>query len=104
MRTRLAAGEKPYRKRMAALACVYDAEPGTAPAARRDRPARRAQRRTRDTARPARRAKWLAGSVAHDAGEVIAAAFGQHHSGGVDDVLGRDPLAAHDASDRPMSW
>jgi hypothetical protein len=27
MRTRLAAGEKPNRKRMATLACVYDAEP-----------------------------------------------------------------------------
>src|ERR1039457_755283 len=27
MRTRLAAGEKPSRKRMATLACVYDAEP-----------------------------------------------------------------------------
>jgi len=27
MRTRLAAGEKPCRKRMATLACVYDAEP-----------------------------------------------------------------------------
>jgi hypothetical protein len=27
MHTRLAAGEKPNRKRMAALACVYDAEP-----------------------------------------------------------------------------
>jgi hypothetical protein len=27
MRTRLAAGEKSNRKRMATLACVYDAEP-----------------------------------------------------------------------------
>ena len=27
MRTRLAAGEKPNRKRMATLTCVYDAEP-----------------------------------------------------------------------------
>ena len=27
MRTRLTAGEKPNRKRMATLACVYDAEP-----------------------------------------------------------------------------
>jgi hypothetical protein len=29
MRTRLAAGEKPNRKRMATLACVYDARAGT---------------------------------------------------------------------------
>ena len=27
MRARLTAGEKPNRKRMATLACVYDAEP-----------------------------------------------------------------------------
>lgn len=31
MRTRLAAGEKPNRNRMATLACVYDAEPAAAP-------------------------------------------------------------------------
>jgi Uncharacterised protein family (UPF0236) len=76
-RTRLACGEKPCRKRMAALACVYDAFP--------------APRRPHDViavpggrsgAREVRRgphaeAKWLTGSVACDAGEVIAAAFGQ---------------------------
>jgi hypothetical protein len=39
MRTRLSSGEKPNRKRMAALVTVYDAEPA-APPARRDRPAR----------------------------------------------------------------
>jgi hypothetical protein len=37
MRTRLAAGEKPNRKRMAAVVTVYDAEPAKQPA-RLDRP------------------------------------------------------------------
>jgi hypothetical protein len=76
-RTRLATGEKPCRKRMATLACVYD----TAPAPRRphdviavpggrsgEREVRRGPRAT---------AKWLTGSVARDAAEVIRAAFGQ---------------------------
>src|SRR5712691_10123861 len=77
MRTRLAAGEKPNRKRMATLACVYDAEPaprrphdviappGGRHGCRKPRPGPRA------------RAKWLAGSVEHDPAEVIAAAFDQ---------------------------
>ncbi len=77
MRTRLAAGEKPNRKRMATLACVYDAEPaprrphdviappGGRPGCRKPRPG------------PKARAKWLAGSVEHDPAEVIAAAFDQ---------------------------
>jgi hypothetical protein len=77
MRTRLAAGEKPNRKRMATLACVYDAEPaprrphdviappGGRHGCRKPRPGPRA------------RARWLAGSVEHDPAEVIAAAFGQ---------------------------
>ena len=43
MRTRLAAGEKPNRKRMATLVTVYDAGPA-APPARRHRPARRPPR------------------------------------------------------------
>jgi hypothetical protein len=76
-RTRLACGEKPCRKRMAALACVYDAAPAprrphdviAVPGGRSDqREARRG---------PHAQAKWLTGSVARDAGEVIAAAFGQ---------------------------
>jgi hypothetical protein len=54
-RTRLASGGKPCRKRMAALACVYDAAP--------------APRRPHDVT-----AKWLTGSVACDAKEVIRAA------------------------------
>jgi hypothetical protein len=77
MRTRLAAGEKPNRKRMATLACVYDAEPaprrphdviappGGRHGCRKPRPGPRA------------RARWLAGSVEHDPAEVIAAAFDQ---------------------------
>jgi hypothetical protein len=77
MRTRLAAGEKPNRKRMATLACVYDAEP--APRRPHDviappggRPGHRKLR-----PRPKAKAKWLAGSVEHDPAEVITAAFGQ---------------------------
>lgn len=77
MRTRLAAGEKPNRKRMATLACVYDAEP--APRRPHDVIAppggRHGHRALRP--RPKARAKWLAGSVQHDPAEVIAAAFDQ---------------------------
>ena len=83
MRTRLSAGEKPNRKRMAALVSVYDAEP--------------AKRRPHDViappggrsgTRPLRPgpkalAKWLAGSVRKDPAEVIAAAF--------DEAGARDP-------------
>ena len=76
MRTRLTAGEKPNRKRMATLACVYDAEP----APRRPRviapPAgRHGHRELRP--RPKAEAKWLDGSVEADPAEVIAAAFDQ---------------------------
>ena len=70
MRTRLAAGEKPNRKRMACLATVYDTEP--------------AQRRPRDViAPPGGRhgdrklppgpkalARWLGGSVRNDPAEL----------------------------------
>jgi hypothetical protein len=77
MRTRLAAGEKPNRKRMATLACVYDAEP--APRRPHDVIAppggRQGSRMLRP--RPKAKAKWLAGSVRHDPAEVIAAAFDQ---------------------------
>jgi hypothetical protein len=83
MRTRLTAGEKPNRKRMAALVTVYDAEP--------------AKRRPHDVIAPPggrhgtrglrpgpkARAKWLAGSVRKDPAEVIAAAF--------DEAEARDP-------------
>jgi hypothetical protein len=83
MRTRLTAGEKPNRKRMAALVTVYDAEP--------------AKRRPHDViappggrhgSRPLRPgpkalAKWLAGSVRKDPADMIAAAF--------DEAEARDP-------------
>src|SRR5260221_5937600 len=76
-RTRLASGEKPCRKRMATLACVYDAAPGVrrphdviaVPGGRSgERELRRGPNGT---------AKWLTGSVARDTDEVIAAAFDQ---------------------------
>jgi hypothetical protein len=77
MRTRLAAGEKPNRKRMAILTCVYDAEPSPrrphdiiAPPGGRDG-SRKLPHGPRATA------KWLAGSVRKDPADVIAAAFGQ---------------------------
>ncbi len=77
MRTRLTAGEKPNRKRMATLACVYDAEP--APRRPHDVIAPPGGRHGHRTLRPRpkAKAKWLAGSVEHDPAEVIAAAFGQ---------------------------
>ena len=77
MRTRLAAGEKSNRKRMATLACVYDAEP--APRRPHDVIAppggRHGCRKLRPG--PKAKAKWLAGSVEHDPAEVITAAFDQ---------------------------
>ena len=77
MRTRLAAGEKPNRKRMATLACVYDAEPS--PRRPHDIIAPPGGRHGSRTLRPRPKAtaKWLAGSVRHDPAEVIAAAFSQ---------------------------
>jgi hypothetical protein len=83
MRTRLSAGEKPNRKRMAALVTVYDAEPakrrphdviappGGRNGAREPRPG------------PKALAKWLAGSVRKDPADVIAAMF--------DEAEARDP-------------
>jgi hypothetical protein len=77
MRTRLVAGEKPNRKRMATLTCVYDAEP--APRRPHDIIAPPGGRHGHRTLRPRPKAtaKWLAGSVRHDPAEVIAAAFSQ---------------------------
>jgi hypothetical protein len=83
MRTRLASGEKPARKRMATLVTVYDAEP----ASRRPHDiiappgGRHGTRAPRPG--PKARGKWLAGSVRHDPAEVIAAAF--------DEAEARDP-------------
>ncbi|MEV7394728.1 ISKra4 family transposase [Streptomyces sp. NPDC091215] len=77
MRTRLAPGEKTNRKRMATLACVFDADPAVrrphdiiAPPEghggdRRPRPG------------PKAAAKWLCGSVVHPAEHTVAAAFDQ---------------------------
>ena len=77
MRTRLTAGEKPNRKRMATLTCVYDAEPS--PRRPHDIIAPPGGRHGSRTLRPRPRAtaKWLAGSVEHDPAEMIAAAFAQ---------------------------
>ena len=77
MRTRLASGEKPNRKRMATLACVYDAEPS--PRRPHDIIAPPGGRHGGRTLRPRPKAtaKWLAGSVRHDPASMIAAAFSQ---------------------------
>jgi hypothetical protein len=83
MRTRLSAGEKPNRKRMACLVTVYDA----VPAERRPHDViappggRNGSRKPRPG--PKALAKWLAGSVRKDPAEVIAAAF--------DEAEARDP-------------
>jgi hypothetical protein len=83
MRTRLSAGEKPNRKRMACLVAVYDA----GPAERRPHDViappggRHGSRKPRPG--PKALAKWLAGSVRKDPAEVIAAAF--------DEAEARDP-------------
>jgi hypothetical protein len=76
-RTRLAAGEKANRKRMATLATVYDAAP--APRRPHDVIAVPGGRSGHRTTRPGPRAaaKWLTGSVQHDPATVIAAAFDQ---------------------------
>ncbi|MFD5126908.1 ISKra4 family transposase [Streptomyces olindensis] len=77
MRTRLAPGEKPHRKRMATLACVFDADP----AHRRPHdiiapPDGRSRERTPRPG-PKASAKWLTGSVVHPPEHTIAAAFDQ---------------------------
>jgi hypothetical protein len=77
MRTRLTPGEKPSRKRMATLACVYD----TAPAPRRPHDiiappgGRHGSRALRP--RPRATGKWLTGSVVNDPASTIASAFDQ---------------------------
>jgi hypothetical protein len=83
MRTRLTAGEKPNRKRMAALVTVYDAEP--APRRPHDVIAPPGGRHGSRPLRPGPKAlaKWLAGSVRKDPADMIAAAF--------DEAEARDP-------------
>ncbi|NJP91625.1 ISKra4 family transposase [Nonomuraea sp. FMUSA5-5] len=76
-RTRLAAGQKSCRKRMATLGALYDAEP--APRRPHDVIAlpggRAGERRPRPG--PHANGKWLCGSVINDPDEVIAALFDQ---------------------------
>jgi hypothetical protein len=83
MRTRLSAGEKPNRKRMAALVTVYDAEP--APRRPHDVIAPPGGRAGARPLRPGPKAmaKWLAGSVRNEPADMIAAMF--------DEAEARDP-------------
>jgi hypothetical protein len=73
LQDRLCRGEKKDRKRMAELAVVYDCPPvARSPA--------EVMARSRDAPKvpaPVAKAKWLTASVAADAKEVIAAAFGE---------------------------
>jgi hypothetical protein len=73
MRTRLSAGEKPNRKRMATLVTVYDAVP--APRRPHDVIAPPGGRNGNRPLRPGPKAlaKWLAGSVRNDPAAMIAA-------------------------------
>jgi hypothetical protein len=79
--TRLSPGEKNGRKRMAELACVYDAEP--APRTPRDviRPPGTGKKGR--SPGPKAAGKWLTASVTSDIGAVIAAGF--------DEAQRRDP-------------
>ena len=91
--TRLSPGEKSGRKRMAELACVYDAAPVprtpgdviSTPAQKRKKKKAQAGK-PKDTAKPREpqaRGKWLTASVTDDIPAVIAAAF--------DEAERRDP-------------
>ena len=77
LRTRLAPGEKPHRKRMATLACVFDSDP--APRRPHDVIAPPEGRGILRSPRPGPRAdhKWLTASLVHPPEHVIAAAFDQ---------------------------
>ena len=91
--TRLSPGEKNGRKRMAELACVYDAVPvprtpedviSTPTQKRREKKAQAAKPKGRGKPRePQARGKWLTASVTDDIPAVIAAAF--------DEAERRDP-------------
>ncbi|GAB2821845.1 hypothetical protein GCM10027073_60740 [Streptomyces chlorus] len=77
LRCRLAPGEKANRKRMATLACVFDADP--APRRPHDiiaPPDGRSGQRERRKG-PQARAKWLTASVVQDADRVVSDAFDQ---------------------------
>jgi hypothetical protein len=91
--TRLSPGEKNGRKRMAEIACVYDAVPvprtpedviSTPAQSRRRRKARAGAPKKKEKPRePQARGKWLTASVTDDIPAVIAAAF--------DEAERRDP-------------
>ena len=91
--TRLSPGEKNGRKRMAELACVYDAAPvprtpedviSTPAQKRRKKKAQAAKPKGKAKPRePQARGKWLTASVTDDIPAVIAAAF--------DEAERRDP-------------
>jgi hypothetical protein len=82
--TRLSPGEKNGRKRMAELACVYDAAPAPrTPADVIARPPAAGRRRGERAPGPVATGKWLTASVTDDIGQVIAAAF--------DEATRRDP-------------
>jgi len=90
--TRLSPGEKSGRKRMAELACVYDAAPVprtpgdviSAPAQKRKKKAQAGEPKGKGKPRePQARGKWLTASVTDDIPAVIAAAF--------DEAERRDP-------------
>ena len=84
--TRLSPGEKSGRKRMAELACVYDAVPVprtpedviSTPAQKRKKKTRAGKAKGKGKPRePQARGKWLTASVTDDIPAVIAAAFGE---------------------------
>ena len=86
--TRLSPGEKNGRKRMAELACVYDAAPVprtpediiSTPAQKRKKKAQAGKSKTKGKGKPREpqaRGKWLTASVTDDIPAVIAAAFGE---------------------------
>jgi hypothetical protein len=83
LQTRLSQGEKPHRKRVAEVGCVYDATPAPrTPADILPAPPDDRQRR-RITPGPSTHGKWLVASVACDAADVIAQVF--------DEAARRDP-------------
>src|SRR5271157_1870298 len=84
--TRLSPGEKNGRKRMAELACVYDAVPVprtpedviSTPAQKRRRKKKAQDKKGKENRRePQAKGKWLTASVTSDIPAVIAAAFGE---------------------------
>ena len=83
--TRLSPGEKNGRKRMAELACVYDAVPVprtpediiSTPAQKRRKKKAQAAEGKGKPREPQARGKWLTASVTSDIPAVIAAAFGE---------------------------